>query len=64
MKIGTVTQLDKTNKTKSKRFDNDAMLASWSFFQFTVNFEQSEIQIPDANFANSNLLSFKNCRQN
>ena len=51
MKYGSVTKLDKRNKTTSKKFDDDVMsknLTSLSFFQFMANLEQSESRIPDA----------------
>ena len=30
MKVGSVTKLDKRNKTTSKKFDDDVMSANWS----------------------------------
>ena len=29
MKLGAVTKLDKRNKTTSKKFDDDVILANW-----------------------------------
>ena len=45
LKLGPVTKLDKRNKTKSRKFDDDVMskknLTSLTFFQFRANLEQS-----------------------
>ena len=43
MKLGTVTKLDKRNKTALKKFDDDVMqkiVTSLSFFEFTANLKQ------------------------
>ena len=51
MKLGPVTKLDKTNKTTSKKFDDDVIqkiVTSLPFFKFTANLEQSGNRIPDA----------------
>ena len=51
MKLGPVTNLDKRNKTTSKK---KMMMSCWqivtslSFFQFMANLEQFKIWIPDA----------------
>ena len=51
MKLGSVTKLDKKNKTTSKKIDEDIMAESCdviAIFQFTVNLEQSGSRIPNA----------------
>ena len=50
MKIGSVTKLDKNNKTKSKKLTVmpcQEIVISLSFFQFMVNLEQSGSRIPE-----------------
>ena len=50
-KLGPVTKLDKRNKTKSKKFDDDVISENCDvtvIFQFTVNLKQSGTRIPDA----------------
>ena len=69
MKLGTVTKLDKRNKTMSKNFHDDVMseycdviVMFWIFYQFAA------VRRPDSGhrvckgyvFSNSNLLSYKN----
>ena len=42
MKLGSVTKLDKTKETKSKKFDDDFMseiVKSLSFFHLMVNLD-------------------------
>ena len=49
MKLGTVTKLDKRNKTTSKNFDDDIMSENCdvsSFFQYMTYLEQSGSWIP------------------
>ena len=51
MKLGPVTKIDKSNKTRAKKFDNDVMskiVTSFLFFEFTANLEQSGSWSPDA----------------
>ena len=51
MKLGPVTKCDKRNKTKSKEFDDDIMLANCDaivFFQFMAILVQSWNHIADA----------------
>ena len=50
-KLGSVTKINKRNKTTSKKFDDGVMskiVTSLSFLQFMVNLERSGSQIPDA----------------
>ena len=66
MKLGPVTKLDKKTKTMTS---GQKIVMLLSFFGFLVNLEQSGGQIPDRVwksyvFSNSNLLSYKNCKQN
>ena len=51
MKLGPVIKIHRTNKTPSKKFDDDAMLeivTSLLLFHFMANLEQSGSRIPDA----------------
>ena len=50
MKLGSVTKLDKRKTATSKKFDNYVMSGNWDiivFFQFMVNLQPSESQIPE-----------------
>ena len=50
MKLGSVTKLDKTKMTTSKKIGNDVMSANCGiiyFFWFMANFQPSETWIPD-----------------
>ena len=73
MKLGPVTKLDKRNKIPSKKFDVDVMSGNcdvivifWIFGQFGA------VRRPDSGhrvcksyvFSISNLLSYRNCKQN
>ena len=54
MKLGPVTELDKTNKTTSKKMTITSyrkIVASLSFFGFLANLEQSGGRIPDTESA-------------
>ena len=51
MKLGSVTELDKRNKTRSKKFDDDVMSADCDvivIFRFMANLGQSGSRIPEA----------------
>ena len=50
MKLGSLTELDKRNKTTSKNLTMAScqqIVTSWSFFRFMTNSERSGSQIPD-----------------
>ena len=50
MKLGPVTKQDKGNTLTSKTLtmtSGQKILTPWSFFQFMVNLQPSESQIPD-----------------
>ena len=73
MKFGPVTKLDKRNKTVSQKFDNDAMPTNCDvIFIFAIYDQFGPIRKPDSAriacrsyiFINSNLLSYKNWKQN
>ena len=73
MKLGPVTKLDKRNKTKSKKFDDDIMPLNCDVIVIFPIFGQfGAIRKPDCGrivyktyiFIKSNLLSYKNCEQN
>ena len=51
MKLGPVTKLDKRNKTKSKKFDDDAVSANCdTIVIFLVYGQFGAIRIPDVYF--------------
>ena len=69
MKLGSVTKLDKRNKTKSKSFDDDVMSGNYDVIVIFRIFDQfGADRMPDSGhrvcknyvFSNSNLLSYKN----
>ena len=69
MKLGSVTKLDKTNKTKSKNFDDDVMSGNYDDIVIFRIFDQfGADRKPDSGhrvcksyvFRASNLLSYKN----
>ena len=69
MKLGSVTKLDKTNKTKSKNFDDDVMSGNYDVIVIFRIFDQfGADRKPDSGrrvcktyvFSNNNLLSYKN----
>ena len=70
MIVGSVTKLHKRKEKKSKKSEDDFMpeiVTSLSFSQFTANLEKFGSRIPDAypvKLINSNLLCFKNWKQN
>ena len=69
MKHGPVTELDKRDKTTSKKIGDDVTSkycnAVAIFFQFTTNLEQSGSCIYSLWLSiNDNLLSYKNWKQN
>ena len=72
VKLGPVTRLDKKNKTKSKKFYEDAMLASCDVIVIFPNYGQFAVmRKPDSGsivcktciFITSNLLFYKSCKQ-
>ena len=73
MKLGPVTKLDKKNKTTSKKFDDDVMSENCDVIVIFRIFGQfGAVRRPDSGhrvcksyvFSNSNLLSYKNSKQN
>ena len=73
MKLGPVTKLDKRNKTKSKKLDDNIMPLNCDVIVIFPIFGQfGAIRKPDCGrivyktyiFIKSNLLSYKNCEQN
>ena len=73
MKLGPVTQLDKRNKIPSKNIDDDVMSKNYDIVViFPIYGQFGAIRKPDSRriaykpyiFINSNLLSYKNCKQN
>ena len=69
MKLGPVNKLDNRNKTMSKKFDDDVMLANCDVIViFSIYDQFGTIQKLDSGrivcktyiFMNSNLLSYKN----
>ena len=73
MKLGSVTKLDKRNKTISKKFDHNVMSQNCDVIViFPIYCQFEGIQNPDSGclvcktyiFINSNLLSFQNLKQN
>ena len=69
MKLGPVTKVDKTNKTTSKKFDDDVMSENCDVFAiFSLYGQFGAIRKPDSGgivcktyiFINSNLLCYKN----
>ena len=73
MKLVQVTKLDKRNKITSKKFDNDVMSINYDVIViFTVYGQFGAIWKTDSGrivcktyiFINSNLLSYKTCKQN
>ena len=73
MKLGPVTKLDKRNKTTSKKFDVDVMSENCDVIVIFRIFGQfGAVRRPDSGhrvcksyvFSNSNLLSYKNWKQN
>ena len=73
MKLGPVTKLDKRNKTRSKKFDDGAISNNCDVIAIILIYGQfGAIQKPDSGrlvcktyiFINSNLLSYKNSKQN
>ena len=72
MKLGPITKLGKISNVTSKKINDDfiqQIVTYLSFFEFTANLEQSGSRIPDewsvkSHFINSNILSYKNWKQN
>ena len=73
MKLGPVTKLDKRNKTRSKKFDEDVMSGNCDVIVIFQIFSQfGAVRRPDSGhrvcesyvFSNRNLLSYKNWKQN
>ena len=73
MKLGPVTKLDKRNKTTSKKSDNDVMSKHCDIIAiFRILGQFGAVRRPDSGhrvcksyfFSNSNLLSYKNWKQN
>ena len=73
MKLGPVTKLDKRNKTTSRKFDNEIMSQNCdAIVIFPIYGQFGEIRKPDSRriirktyvFINSNLLYYKNLKQN
>ena len=73
MKLGPVTKLDKRNKTTSKKFDDDIISANYDVAViFPIYGQFGAIRKPDSGgrvcktyiVINSNLLSYKNWKQN
>ena len=73
MKLGPVTKLDKKKKTTSKRFGDAVMSANCGVIViFPIYGQFGAIRKPDSGrivcktyiFINSNLLSYKNLKQN
>ena len=73
VKLGPVTKLDKRNKTTSKKFDDDVISKSCDVISiFPIYGQFGAIWKPDSRcivykiyiFFNSNLLSYKNWKQN
>ena len=73
MKFGSVTKLDKRKKATSKKREDDAMSENcdaivifWIFGQFgAFRRTDSEHRVCKSYlFINSNILSYKNCKQN
>ena len=73
MKLGSVTKLGKTNKTTSTKFDDDVMLANCDvIIIFSICGQSGAIGKPSwgcivcktSIFVKSNLLSYKNGKQN
>ena len=73
MKLGPVTKLDKSNKTKWKKFDDDVMLENCDVIViFSIYGQFGAIQKPDSGSSvcktyvsiKSNLLSCKDWKQN
>ena len=73
MKVGPVTKLDKKNTATSKKLDDDAMSANCDVMVIFPIYDQfGAIRKPDSGrivcktyiFSNSNLLSYKNWKQN
>ena len=69
MKLGPVTKLDKRNKTRSKKFDEDVMSGNCDVIVIFQIFSQfGAVRKPDSGhrvcesyvFSNRNLLSYKN----
>ena len=71
MKLGLVTKPDKRNKTKSKKIEDDVMLGNCDVIAiFPIYSQFGAIRKPDSGrivyktSINSNLLSYKNWKQN
>ena len=73
MKLGPVTTLDKRNKKTSKHFNDDVILENYDvIIIFPIYGQLEAIWKPDSGgivcktyiFINSNLLSYKNWKQN
>ena len=73
MKLAPVTKLHKGNKTTSKKFDDDVFSEDYDIIAtFPVYGQFKAIRKPDSGrivcktycFINSNLLSYKNWKQN
>ena len=73
MKIGPVPKIDKKNKTTSKKIDDDVMTEKCDITAiFPIYVQFGAIRKPDSGriicktfiFINTNLLSYKNCKQN
>ena len=72
MKLEPVTKPDKRNKTTWKKFDNDVISKNCDIVIFSIYGQFGAICKPDSRrivcktwiFFNSNLLSYKNWKQN
>ena len=73
MKLGPVPKIDKKNKTTSKKIDDDVMTEKCDIIAiFPIYVQFGAIRKPDSGriicktfiFINTNLLSYKNCKQN
>ena len=74
MKLGPETKLDKRHKTTSKTFDVDVMWENCDVIViFRISGQFEAVRRPDSGhsgvcknyvFSNSNLLSYKNSKQN
>ena len=73
MKIGPVPKIDKKNKTTTKKIDDNVMTEKCDIIAiFPIYVQFGAIRKPDSGriicktfiFINTNLLSYKNCKQN
>ena len=73
MKLVPVIKIDKRNKTTSKKFDDDVISENCDVIvMYPISGQFREIRKPDSGsivcktyiFINSNLLFYKNCKQN